>query len=52
MLKSVSERTPPCGTPDLNWVDVVLCICYSSFHVVSDEFSDVVGYASVCELVN
>ena len=26
-------------------------VCFSSFYVVSDEFSDSVGYASVCELV-
>ena len=54
MLKS--ERTPPCGTP----VELTLdkcsvskcCVCFSFFYVVSDEYSDGVGYASVCELVN
>ena len=27
------------------------CVCLSSFYVISDEFSDGVGYGSVCELV-
>ena len=41
MLKSMSERTPPCGTPDLNcrFVDVflnVIYICHASFDVVCD----------------
>ena len=26
------------------------CVCFSSLYVVSDEFSDGVGYTSVCEL--
>ena len=40
MLKSMGERTPPCGTPDLNcrFVDVVpeCCVCHASLDVVCD----------------
>ena len=49
--KSVGERTPPCGPPVFNWrLNVVYA--FLPFYVVSVEFSDGVGYASVCELVN
>ena len=41
MLKSMGERTPPCGTPDLNcrFVDVWflnVVVCHASLDVVCD----------------
>ena len=38
MLKGMGERTPPCGTPDLNcrFVDVWVpecCVCHASLDV-------------------
>ena len=37
MLKSMGERTPPCGTLDLNWRIVDECfVCHASFDVVCD----------------
>ena len=37
MLKSMDERTPPCGTQDLNWPFVdECCVCHASFDVVCD----------------
>ena len=28
MLKSVGDRTPPCGTPFMNWQCVDVCLMY------------------------
>ena len=40
MLKSVGDRTPPCGTPFLNWR------CVAAFDVVCDVFDN--GVWDVC----
>ena len=47
MLKSVGDRTPPCGTPLLNWRCVSKCgVCFASFDVVCDVFDN--GMWDVC----
>ena len=47
MLKSVGDRTPPCGTPFLNWRCVSECgVCFASFDVVCDVFDN--GGWDVC----
>ena len=51
MLKSVGERTPP-PVMALGECCVSKCVCLSAFYVLGDEYSDGVGYPSVCELVN
>ena len=43
MLNSVGERTPPCGTPVLNFGCVISICCVgfaSSLDVVCDELND------------
>ena len=47
MLKNMGERTPPCGTPDLNW----RFVCHASFDVVCDVSEYGVWYVSVCEFI-
>ena len=47
ILKSVGDRTPPCGTPYLNWRFVSECgLCFASFVVVYDVFDN--GVWAVC----
>ena len=57
MLKSMGERTPPCGTPDLNcrFVDVwcpECCVCHASLDVVCYVSEYGVWYVRLCEFVN
>ena len=43
MLESMGDRTPPCGTPFLNWrcIDVLfLKVVYATFDVVCDVFDN------------
>ena len=44
MLKSIFERTPPCGTPEC-------CVCLESFDVVCDVSEYSMWYVNVCEFV-
>ena len=47
MLNSVGDRTPPCGTPFLNWRCVFECrVCFAAFNVVCDVFDN--GVWDVC----
>ena len=54
MLKSMGERTPPCGTPDLNcrFVDVwFLNVWHASLDVVFDVSEYDMWYVRVCEFI-
>ena len=53
MLKSVGEKTPPCGTPDLNCRFVVpeCCVCHASIDVVCDVSEYGVWYVRLCKFV-
>ena len=53
MLKSMGDRTPPCGTPDLNcrFVECVVpecCVCHASLDVVCDVSEYGVWYVRLC----